>query len=81
MRDTIVMVLTMLVTLFGKVPKIGPALTLLLMLVTQFWPELSELVKKLPAKTTAAVSKSAGTKVRIRGLLLRRCRAVASEEE
>jgi len=79
MRDQLLFVLNLLVTLFGRVPKIGPALQVLLMLVQQFWPEVNELVKKLPVKVTAAVTSGKTTRASVKAKLLSRCKAVGDE--
>jgi len=81
MKEQLIWVLTLLVTLFGRVPRIGPALQLLLLIVTQYWPELEAIIKKTPAAKQTAVTTDPGrrTRAKVKAALLNRCRAVGDD--
>ena len=79
MKDALIFVLSTLVAFFGPVPRFGPALKLLLLIVTQYWPELEAIIKKTPAAKQTAVTASKGTRASVKAKLLSRCKAVGDE--
>lgn len=49
LKDKILAVLQLLSIFFGRLPKIGPVIQLLILFITTFWDQIEPLFKKLPA--------------------------------
>lgn len=57
LKETILLALTALAMIFGRLPKIGPVLNLLIQLVTQYWDVLVPLLEKMPKQSLYAVAR------------------------